>query len=838
MSRVALLIGVSRYPPGLNPLPKVQKDVEVLRRVLKRPEFKCKPVVCLSDRPLTEMQEAIETFFKQCHPDDQVIFLWAGYVFQEADARLYFAAPETKPDEQGNLIKALSIPASFVQEAMNRSPAQQQMLVLDCQFRQTFDHPPATEAPVDLQTQLGGDQRVILTASAWTHHFTEPEDLNTWSYSRYLADGIETGAADMDSNGVLTPEDLHNYVKRKLKVAAPATDAQIYGNEEIARSPFLEVAVQDAAVCYRKILEDLVQHQEAGAIVSTFLAHRNFLDDIKHGLGLPPREAAAIELQTLQPVRDYQQRRQSYEEKVSGTLLGQAVSNPQNRLHLKQIQKTLGLTDSDTAAIDAAPYVVEQKMQREQYQKNLASYEQILLAAMRRQFPLAEGDRHVLQRLEHALQLKTEDVQAVQTRLTAQMQRLGDAPTSLPVSQMETEPPVELDPNSTNLWATPPIDSRRPAAQPNSPPPQVEQFPKVEQPSRDDTVPPHLVKPVSFSSPESQTTPEISNRLPDIAPRPNAPPQPEVPSPGSPAPPAMSPPTKASATKTSARSYTALIIPGVLLAAIVGTLAAMWSSANFPKLLGGGSQPQPNPTNAQPPLQQATSYTKLGITAQGIGDADAAIRYYNEAIDLLSENCKQPTDSTTNATAAAANNSSAECRLLARAYNNRSYSHFWQKDFSRARSDAEQALALEPSLGEARINLANARFKQGDRAGAINDYDQAIQANLSNTLKAGAYNNRGNVHFAENRLQAAIQDYNQAIKLNQEYADAFFNRGLASSSSNPTSAINDFQTAARLYQGKQDFKQADEATRKATELQQKPSNQTPLPPTDNATPKG
>ncbi|UBF24112.1 paraslipin [Kovacikia minuta CCNUW1] len=56
-------------------------------------------------------------------------------------------------------------------------------------------------------------------------------------------------------------------------------------------------------------------------------------------------------------------------------------------------------------------------MQREQYQKNLASYEQILLAAVRRQFPLSDGDRHVLYRLEQALQLREEDVQAIQGQL-------------------------------------------------------------------------------------------------------------------------------------------------------------------------------------------------------------------------------------------------------------------------------------------------------------------------------------------------------------------------------------------------------------------------------------
>jgi branched-chain amino acid transport system substrate-binding protein len=828
MSRVALLIGVSRYPPGLNPLPKAQKDVEVMKRVLKQPKLQFEPPVCLSDRPLTEIQEAIETFFKRCHSDDQVIFLFSGYMIQEEDGRLYFATPETAPDEQGKLVKARSMPASFVQEAMNRSPAQHQVVILDCQFRQTFGNvPTAIETPVDLQTQLGGEGRVILTASAWTHHLTEPEDLDTWGYTRYLAEGIETGAADADSNGILTAADLHHYVKRKLKVAAPAMDPQLYGSEDMAKQPFLEVPIHDPSVRYRKVLEDLVEQGELDITASTLLTHRSLLDDVKYSLGLSPQEAAEIEFQTLQPVRDYRQRLQSYEEKFSGTTFGQNVSSSQNRLHLKQVQKALGLTDSDTAAIDAAPYVAEQQMQREQYQKNLASYEQILLAAMRRQFPLAEGDRHVLQRLEQALQLKAEDVQAVQTHLTAQMERQGDSPVPHSASQMETRAPVELDSNQTNLWSNPASKAFVPPPSSNAAP--LEQIPK------EDSLSPNREVPASYIRPETPFPPESSVRQSDPPPK-ATPPPPDVQPNNRPSPAKVSSPTK-----PSARSYTALIIPGVLLAAIIGTLAAMWSSSNLPKIFGSNSQTQESSTDSQTPLQQAAYYTNLGITAQGIGDLDAAIKYYNDAIGLLSKSCNQPADSnsnspSTNPPANPPTNSSTECQVLARAYNNRSYAYFKQKDFSRALSDATQAVTLDSKLAEARINLANARFKQGDRPGALKDYDQALQFNLSNSLKAGVHNNRGNVYFAQNDTQAAIRDYDQAIKISSNYADAYYNRGLAYSNlKNSASAINDFQAAARYYRDKKDFKLADDAQKKASDLQQKGPDQTPLPPSENST---
>ena len=39
MAKIALLIGVSEYQPGLNPLPAAVQDVEAMRRVLVNPEM-------------------------------------------------------------------------------------------------------------------------------------------------------------------------------------------------------------------------------------------------------------------------------------------------------------------------------------------------------------------------------------------------------------------------------------------------------------------------------------------------------------------------------------------------------------------------------------------------------------------------------------------------------------------------------------------------------------------------------------------------------------------------------------------------------------------------------
>jgi uncharacterized caspase-like protein len=66
MAKIALLIGVSEYEPGLNPLPAAVRDVEALQKVLLDPViggFVESDIVLLKNPDRQTMEEAIETLF-------------------------------------------------------------------------------------------------------------------------------------------------------------------------------------------------------------------------------------------------------------------------------------------------------------------------------------------------------------------------------------------------------------------------------------------------------------------------------------------------------------------------------------------------------------------------------------------------------------------------------------------------------------------------------------------------------------------------------------------------------------------------------------------------------
>jgi len=316
MDKFALLMGVSQCEEDeLPPLRRARINVEVLKRSLQSTNsgFEIQP---LCDAPAGEMAETIERFFRHRDADDQVFFLFSGYVFKDVDQQLYLSTPTTMIDDWGQLVRARTIPLHFLLNVMDSSPAWRQVVIFDANFRLTAGIQPDDQevSMEEMFDQMIGDRRVILTASTYTQHVPDPEGLDAWSYTRYLAEGAATGAADTDCDGSLTVKELHNYARRKLQTSMPSQQPQFYGSEATANQMLLQVPSDTPTVKYRQFLEKLTETSEIDQREFRILTGRNRLNAFRQHLGISPTEAAEIEFEVLRPHREHHQRKQLFQE--------------------------------------------------------------------------------------------------------------------------------------------------------------------------------------------------------------------------------------------------------------------------------------------------------------------------------------------------------------------------------------------------------------------------------------------------------------------------------------------------------------------------------------------
>ncbi|MEL6400930.1 MAG: caspase family protein [Cyanobacteria bacterium J06626_4] len=352
MAKTALLIGVSNYQRDLSPLPAAIQDVRELKRVLEHPEMgNFDEVATFTDISTQAIREAAERVFSQRKKDDLVLFFFSGHGIKDEYGKLYLAAPETYKDSRGELVRSSAVATSFIQDSMSRSRSKRQIVILDCCFSGAFGDNLAAkdDGVVDIESELGGEGRAILTSSTSSQYSFEQQGADLSIYTRYLVEGIETGTADQDNNGIISTDELHEYVKRKVQAAAPAMKPKIFVGEEGFKISVAHAPAQEPSLQYRREVERVAKNGrgEISAVARSLLKHR------QQTLLISDSQAAAIEVEVFEPYRQYQQSLKTYEEALRSALGPHTTITPRQQADLDRFQDILGLQDDDIKAINA-----------------------------------------------------------------------------------------------------------------------------------------------------------------------------------------------------------------------------------------------------------------------------------------------------------------------------------------------------------------------------------------------------------------------------------------------------------------------------------------------------
>ncbi len=417
MAKLALLIGVSEYEPGLNPLPAAVKDLDAMQEVLLHPDiggFAATDVTLLKNPDRQVMEEAIYSLFAGRQRDDLLLFFFSGHGIKDDNGTLYLATRGTRKAAQGDLIIPTAVSANFVHERMDCSRSKRQIVILDSCFSGAFAEGMSAknDGAVDIRNQLGGEGRAVLTSSSSTQYSFEQEGEELSLYSRFLIEGIKTGEADLDGDEVVSIDELHEYASRKVREVKPELKPEIYAIREGYKIRLAKVPPGDPLKKYRKEVARFINRGEISFV------GRKTLDVFSTRLGLKAATAEAIEDEVLEPCRnDFRKKLQQYEQVFRALSEREEPINERDHADLQNLQQILGLRNEDTVPIEAR-VVAALKVHRQ----DLQAYEQALGEALRQASPLSKTQQRKFQQMQQQMELTDAEVDAITVRVIAEVE--------------------------------------------------------------------------------------------------------------------------------------------------------------------------------------------------------------------------------------------------------------------------------------------------------------------------------------------------------------------------------------------------------------------------------
>ncbi|HKQ79168.1 MAG TPA: SUMF1/EgtB/PvdO family nonheme iron enzyme [Blastocatellia bacterium] len=219
--RRAILIASGEFPgePSLQTLRCPKNDVAGLAEALTSENFGLftEPLTFI-DQPSHSTLRAINRVFKEAGRDDQILIYYSGHGKQDGAGNLYLATSDTEVDA----LETSSIAIGTLRRLIDNYACRQVALILDCCFGGAVSK-DFLKGGVDdqLKQTFHGRGIYILTASTATQTAREKEGDDYSLFTKHILQGIRQGEADHDDDGLISLDDLYEYVKTRVPKEAP-----------------------------------------------------------------------------------------------------------------------------------------------------------------------------------------------------------------------------------------------------------------------------------------------------------------------------------------------------------------------------------------------------------------------------------------------------------------------------------------------------------------------------------------------------------------------------------------------------------------------------------------
>jgi hypothetical protein len=218
MDKYALVIGTGKYDPAANApdLPFAINDAQAIatllrnQRIGKFPEF---DVTLIKDGQQWLIARMLEELFANARRDDLVVVYFSCHGVKDDFGDLHLLTSSTKRQ----YMAATSLSIDFIKKLMERSKSHRQVLILDTCFSGAFGRDLLFKGseilPLDV---LSGEGRYVMAASSSVQQALPDEGREHSLFSRFLIEGLRTGQADADEDGLISIKELFDYVYNKV----------------------------------------------------------------------------------------------------------------------------------------------------------------------------------------------------------------------------------------------------------------------------------------------------------------------------------------------------------------------------------------------------------------------------------------------------------------------------------------------------------------------------------------------------------------------------------------------------------------------------------------------
>lgn len=240
----ALIVANSTFPddPGLVDLEGPRNDPGLLRDALSDAHVGLIPndnVRLVIERTMAEVLQEIERFLADGTRDDTLILYYSGHGKLNHRNELFLCTRDT----QSAFLKSTAIKASAVREMIDDSAASATVILLDCCHSGRF------KSGGDMSSDLAGRGTFVLASSRAGELANDTDVPNRASFfTHLLVEGIRHGANDQDGDGIVTLNDIYDFVYGAVLDAGnryPVPQKKFHGDGHVALAKRSESAAED-----------------------------------------------------------------------------------------------------------------------------------------------------------------------------------------------------------------------------------------------------------------------------------------------------------------------------------------------------------------------------------------------------------------------------------------------------------------------------------------------------------------------------------------------------------------------------------------------------------------